>query len=49
MIGWTRTSDGDEVWMFSPSTQLDEDGTWMQSNTLRFVWLPNTNGTDIDN
>ena len=40
VIGCNKTSDGDVVWMFSPSTQLDEDGNWIQSNTSQFVWLP---------
>ena len=48
VIGRNKTSDGDVVWMFSPSTQLDEDGNWIQSNTSQFVWLPSANGVDSD-
>ena len=36
----------DEVWMFSPSTQLDRDGNWVECNNSRFVWLPSANGLE---
>ena len=46
----SRSTIGDgEVWMFSPTTRLDESGICMQSDSSRFVWLPNANSNDIDN
>ena len=46
VIGRNTTKDGDKVWMFSPSTQLDRDGNWVECNTSRFVWLPSANGLE---
>ena len=46
VIGRNTTQDGDEVWMFSPSTQLDRDGNWVECNNSRFVWLPSANGLE---
>ena len=46
VIGRNTTSDGDEAWVFSPNSQLDRDGTWLESNTSRFVWLASANGIE---
>ena len=46
VIGQNTTQDGDEVWMFSPSTQLDRDGNWVECNNSQFFWLPSANGLE---
>jgi len=48
VIGCNKTSDGDVVWMFSPSIQLDEYSSRIQPNTSQFVWLPSANSIDSD-